>query len=997
MTTSGRSLRRGEYSQSLGRLARYVLAHKALVVTVWVATAVVLAVLFPQLETVVRAQSVDPIPAGVPSFQALDRMGDAFGEKGAKTTVFVTMESSAGLTEPTRRRYDNLVARLQKDRDNVQSVRDLLADPITARQALSEDKKAWYLPVGVSGTLGGPEAADAVEALRRTAAQVFAGTDTTVHVTGPTATFTDQIAAAEKDLVLITLATVLLIAMILLVVYRSIFTALLPLLVIGISLAVGRGVLSALGELGMPVSQFTVAFMTVILLGAGVDYSVFLISRYHERLRHGADPSGALVDATATIGRVILASATTVALAFMAMVFGQLSVFATLGPACAVAIAVGFIATVTLLPPVLLWAARYGWGAPRKDLTRRYWNRIAVLVVRRPVPLLAAGLVGLSLLSVIAIGIQITYDDRDGQPSTTDSNQGYALLNRHFPRDITIAEFIVISAPTDLRTAKGLADLEQMASRIAQVPGVTRVVGVTRPTGAKLDQAKLSFQNGQIGNRVSGAVREGQARKGDLEQLRSGADQLADGLGQLDEQIRTNLTPLSGILDQVSTVDDNISQYRPLLQSLTDAAPQLDQAARSAPQLSALAQRSSAAIATITSVLPLLDNSPLCTQVPQCNTLRQQARDLAALRDNGFFTQITTLSTQLTQMKTPITTVTNQLNTTIDTLETTLGTIQSQDIPSKIAQLQTGVAQLAAGARTLAGGVSTLVDSNMQQLAGMATLAAQLQTTARETEGSDSATGFYLPKDAFNDQQFSDVARQFVSADGHTVRYAVQTRFDPYSSDAMRLASTIATVANDARPNTTLTDSTVSVAGFPAINADLQRLLTSDFRLLAIATLAIVGLVLMLLLRSLVAPIYLLGTVILNYTAALGVGVLIFQHLLHTDIAWPVPLLAFIVLVAVGADYNMLLVSRLREESQHNIRIGVLRTVTNTGSVITSAGLIFAASMFGLIFGSIGIMTQVGLIIGVGLLIDTFIVRTIVVPAIATLLGNASWWPQKAR
>ena len=180
------------------------------------------------------------------------------------------------------------------------------------------------------------------------------------------------------------------------------------------------------------------------------------------------------------------------------------------------------------------------------------------------------------------------------------------------------------------------------------------------------------------------------------------------------------------------------------------------------------------------------------------------------------------------------------------------------------------------------------------------------------------------------------------------------------------------------------------------IRDSLQRLLNSDFRLLAIATLAIVGLILMILLRSLVAPVYLLGTVILNYTAALGVGVLVFQHLLHTDIAWPVPLLAFIVLVAVGADYNMLLVSRLREESRHNIRVGVLRTVTNTGSVITSAGLIFAASMFGLIFGSIGIMTQVGLIIGVGLLIDTFIVRTIVVPAIATLLGSASWWPQKA-
>ncbi|MCB0943180.1 MAG: MMPL family transporter, partial [Mycobacterium sp.] len=154
--------------------------------------------------------------------------------------------------------------------------------------------------------------------------------------------------------------------------------------------------------------------------------------------------------------------------------------------------------------------------------------------------------------------------------------------------------------------------------------------------------------------------------------------------------------------------------------------------------------------------------------------------------------------------------------------------------------------------------------------------------------------------------------------------------------------------------------------------------------------------ILVLLLRALLAPLYLLGTVVLNYLASLGIGVVVFQWGLGHEIAWPVPLLAFIILVAVGADYNMLLVSRLREESGTNIRVGVLRTVANTGAVITSAGLIFAASMFGLMVGSVAIMIQAGLIIGFGLLLDTFLVRTLTVPAIATLLREASWWPTKA-
>ena len=219
--------------------------------------------------------------------------------------VFVAMEDPNGLTPTARQRYGELVRRLQTEGDHVLLVQDLLADPITEAQAVSADRKAWYLPVGVTGTLGDPTAAESVNAVRDIAAEVFTGSTTTVQVTGPPATFSDMIASAEHDLLLISIATAGVIALILLIVYRSVFTALLPLLVIGLSLAVGRGVLSALGEMGMPVSQFTVAFMTAILLGAGTDYTVFLISRYHEQRRAQVPADQAIIHATASIGRVI--------------------------------------------------------------------------------------------------------------------------------------------------------------------------------------------------------------------------------------------------------------------------------------------------------------------------------------------------------------------------------------------------------------------------------------------------------------------------------------------------------------------------------------------------------------------------------------------------------------------------------------------------------------------------------------------------------------------
>ncbi|ORB73527.1 hypothetical protein BST44_14290 [Mycobacterium scrofulaceum] len=972
------------------------MGRKGVVIGGWIGVAVFLAVAFPQLETVVRQQSVQLLPGNVASFQALDRMAAAFDERGAKTSIVIAMEDPAGLTPPARRRYDALVARLRADRAHVLLVQDLLANPATKASAVSKDGKAWFLPIGIAGTLGDPRAADSVDAVRAHVSSAFTGSSTVAYVTGPAATFRDQIGSGEHELVLISVATAALIALILLLVYRSVTTAVLPLLVIGASVAVGRGVLSALGEVGVPVSQFTIAFMTAVLLGAGTDYSVFLISRYHEQRRQGIAAEQAIVHACGSIGRVILASAATVALALASMVFARLSVFQGVGPACAVAVLIGFLATVTLLPPLLALAAARGIAEPRADLSRRYWNRIAVMVVRRPAPLLAASLVALLALAGVVATMTISYDDREGQPAGTDSNHGYRLLDRHFPKDTVINEFLLVQSGTDMRTAKGLADLDSLASRVAQLPGVTRVSGVTRPTGARLDQAQLSWQNGQIGDKMAGAVADGQAHRDDLAKLTNGADQLAAGLGQLDTTLRRALTPLTDLLGRPGMGGQQLQNARPLLEQLNATAPAVDRAMRTGAGLRPLAQQAAGAIAAIEPLVAGLDTSTWCATTPQCAQLRDETRVLVTLRDGGFFERVAALSDPFRQSTTLAGTLTD-IRAAAAAMQQTLGaTGNPADLIGDIHRLQDGVGRLAAGAQALATGVHALADSNLRLLSGMGQIAAQLQNAARATSGSDAASGFYLPAATFENRRFNDLAKHFISADGRTARFAITSSYDPYSADAMALNHRIVDTANAARPNTTLDGTTMSMAGFTAVNSDLQHLLSADFNRLAAATLLIVGVVLMLLLRAVVAPLYLLGTVVLNYFAALGLGVLVFQYGFGHAIAWPVPLLAFILLIAVGADYNMLVISRLREESSVNMRVGVLRTVTRTGSVITSAGLIFAASMFGLMIGSLDMMVQAGFVIGCGLLLDTFVVRTLTVPAIATLLRERSWWPHRS-
>jgi RND superfamily putative drug exporter len=253
--------------------------------------------------------------------------------------------------------------------------------------------------------------------------------------------------------------------------------------------------------------------------------------------------------------------------------------------------------------------------------------------------------------------------------------------------------------------------------------------------------------------------------------------------------------------------------------------------------------------------------------------------------------------------------------------------------------------------------------------------------------------GFNIPPQVLDTDDFKKLARMFISPDGHAVRYFIQTDLNPFSTEAMNQVNSITDTARGAQPNTTLADASVSVSGYPATLRDTRDYYGHDIRLIITVTVLVVVLILTALLRAIVAPLYLVGSVIVSYLSAVGIGVVVFQFILGQELHWSVPGLAFVVLVAVGADYNMLLASRLRDESPHGERLGVIRTVGSTGGVITAAGLIFAASMFGLLFSSIGTVVQAGFVIGVGILLDTFLVRTVTVPAVATVLGRANWWP----
>jgi len=212
-----------------------------------------------------------------------------------------------------------------------------------------------------------------------------------------------------------------------------------------------------------------------------------------------------------------------------------------------------------------------------------------------------------------------------------------------------------------------------------------------------------------------------------------------------------------------------------------------------------------------------------------------------------------------------------------------------------------------------------------------------------------------------NAKQLGDAVNAFVSADHSATRFYLVTSDDPYSSSAFSTVRTSQQALAAAAPPFG-TGASAYLGGPTAQFSDVQTVLSNDFNRVGVITVLGIFLVLMLLLRAVVAPLYLVGTVLLSYGSAVGLSAFLFQDILHqAGISFYLPLMVFVLLVALGSDYNIFLMSRVREESEHRpIRDGIRIASGHTGAVITSAGLILAGTFGSMATAPLVILFQVG-------------------------------------
>jgi uncharacterized membrane protein YdfJ with MMPL/SSD domain len=253
---------------------------------------------------------------------------------------------------------------------------------------------------------------------------------------------------------------------------------------------------------------------------------------------------------------------------------------------------------------------------------------------------------------------------------------------------------------------------------------------------------------------------------------------------------------------------------------------------------------------------------------------------------------------------------------------------------------------------------------------------------------------FLLEKDT----AFTNALRAtYFATDGSTARINIVLSDDAYSIQAQETVTRLRDEAKKSLATTSLSGGHTSIGGEAATRADIMSTNDADFGRVAGLVSAGILVVIIILLRSLIAPLYMVLTVLFNYGTTIGIASWLFLDVLKQgSIIYMIPIFVLVVLVALGADYNIFLISRIREEAQQQpVKEAVQHAVTHTGGVITACGIILAGTFATLTTAPLQVVFQIGAAIAIGILFDTFVVRALLVPCLATIAGRWSWWPSR--
>ncbi|KAA0108800.1 RND family transporter, partial [Mycolicibacterium sp. P9-22] len=917
--------------QHRGGIARWVRTLAVPIILGWIALLVVLNTVVPQLETVGQLRAVSMSPDSAPSMIAMKRVGSVFEEFKSDSSAMIVLEGDEPLGEAAHAFYDEMIDKLEADTKHVEHIQDFWGDPLTASGAQSADGKAAYVQVYLAGNQGEALANESVEAAQAIVDGLTPPPGLKAYVTGPSALAADQHIASDRSVQVIEMLTFTVIIAMLLIIYRSVVTTVLVLAMVVVELGITRGVVAFLGYheiIGL--SMFAVNLLVTLAIAASTDYAIFLIGRYQEARGDGEDRETAYYTMFHGTAHVVLGSGLTIAGATFCLHFTKLPYFMSLGIPLSIGMVVAVLAALTLGPAVITVATKFGKTLePKRTMRTRGWRKIGAVIVRWPGPVLVAT-IALSMIGLLALpGYQTNYNDRKYLPADLPANVGYAAADRHFSQARMNPELLLIESDHDLRNSADFLVIDKIAKSVFRVPGVGRVQAITRPQGTPIEHTSIPFQISMQGTTQKMNEKYQQ-------------DMMADMLKQADDMQSTitNMEKMSAITVQMAAVTNSmVGKMKTMtldIAELRDNISNFDDFFR-----------------------PIRNYfywEPHCFNIPGCWALRSIFDTL-----DGIDVMTDGIEDLIPDME--------RLNALMPQMVALM--------PSMIATMKNMKTYMLTMYQTQKG--------IQDQMSAMQDNSSAMGEAFDAAQNDDS---FYLPPETFENEDFKRGMKNFLSPNGHAVRFIISHESDPMSPEGIAHIEAIKQAAKEAIKGTPLEGSRVYLAGTASVFKDMAEGSKWDLIIAGIASIGLIFIIMLIITRSVVAAAVIVGTVTVSLGSAFGLSVLIWQHIIGIPLHWMVLAMAVIVLLAVGADYNLLLVARLKEEIHAGVNTGIIRAMGGTGSVVTSAGLVFAFTMMSMAVSELTVIGQVGTTIGLGLLFDTLVIRAFMTPSIAALLGK---------
>ncbi|MDP8955902.1 MAG: MMPL family transporter [Actinomycetota bacterium] len=632
------------------------------------------------------------------------------------------------------------------------------------------------------------------------------------------------------------------------------------------------------------------------------------------------------------------------------------------------------------------------------------WERLADIVLHRPGRVLLASLLLLLLPALAVPATRTSYDVVSELPESAESVQGLNRISRSFTAGQAQPLVLVIDDDRSIWNNRSFEAIDDLTVNLRKLPHVTTVRSLTSPTDRPISAQQLPPELRNLASfpkrLEQGANGLGRAIDG-LEQIRGGLIRIQTQLPSAPpagtDQLQQALQGIALMRSGVGRIREGLAFGSSAMERLAGevAAPTLanlerawedlrrSTVAKADPVYPDLAEAVGTALALVSGRCPDPSGVAPPVMAPEGRPCRP-GEQLRAGYD-GLVPSLLRTAEGMEQGAAGLVLIDNGLARLDQGLRQAAGG---------------AVGDLAAGLEELRNATDRMIGGLNQIIPGLDRLRRGLHAGVDMTERLGLATpppgGFALTASLV--EAFPQIKKQLsllVSDRGTATRLFITLDRPGYETESLQTSREIKDVARLSLSRTALDDANVYLSGTSALLADVDDVSQRDFIKIVMAVIVAIFLIFVLLLRSLAAPVYLVLTVLLSFLCTLGLTVLVFQGLLGEEgiVFWVIPLL-FVMLVALGADYNIFLMSRIREEAEEKeTRTAVARGLSLTGGVITSAGLILAGTFAALIAAPLTGLVQAGFATTIGILLDTFVVRSLLVPSIAVLVGRANWWP----